>query len=121
MKFLRQLRKRIVVKIATKNYVNAAKLAEKRRLENGKEQQYVISHPDNECALVVCNKKEFLDFRKRQGKTSKDLTLSMLHRACWFRTANKNNVDRLDARDMIKRKQTYIYMVLDSRGLLDRN
>lgn len=119
MKFLRKILKRIVSKRAGKNYLNACKLAEKRYLESRHTPQFVISHPDNECKLMVCTMDEFKAFRKQRGIKSEDLTLSMLRRGCWYRTCNKRGVDKMDARDLMRRKMTYVHMCLESNHLLD--
>jgi len=117
--YFRNWKKRRVAKVATDNYIKAAKLADERCREQHR-MMYVISAPDNECALIVCNSNEFIDMRKKLDIKSKDLTLSMLKRGCWYHSANNNGIDRLNVREMMKRKQTYVMTCLDANGLLDK-
>lgn len=119
-KFLAKIRKHFLSKKATRNYITACKLAEMRYASTGHTPQYVISAPDNECELMVCSSKEFLEMRKKLGITSKQLTLQQLKRGCWYRTPNRNGMDKLSAKDVMKRKFTYVYTVLDSRGLVEK-
>lgn len=118
-KLFRTIRKRITQRQATAAYINAAKMAEKRFAKTGKP-QYVISSPQNELNLMVTDKDEFLAMRHALSIKSKDLTLQQLRRCCWYRTANKNGMDPLSAKEVMRRKNTFAIMALESRGLLEK-
>lgn len=116
--FIKTIKKRYYSKLAEKNYIKAAKLAKERYEKNDHTPQYVISSPDNENCLMVCNSKEFIEMRKKQGMVSKELPLSQLKRYAWYRTPQKNGLDALTPKDVIRRKMTYVHMILESHGLL---
>lgn len=115
-RFIIAQKRKVAIKKATKEFLLAAKVAEARHKSTGK-RIFVVESPMDENQLLAITPAEHCAIRAQLGFTSKTMPIKAVLAGCWYYTANENGKDRMDARDLVFRKQAFVQDRLEKKGL----
>lgn len=115
-RFIIAQKRKVAIKKATKEFLLAAKVAESRHKSTGK-RIFVIESPLDEKQLLAITPAEHCAIRAQLGLTSKQVPIKEVLKGCWYYTANEKGNDRMDARDLVFRKQAFVHDRLKQKGL----
>lgn len=111
-----KLARRVVTIYANIVFYRACREADKRR-EVIHQTYFVINHPTNPKKLIVINRKEFLQWRKKLGITSKEMPISRLTAGCWYMSKNAYGNTELSEKDIETRRLAFMEQRLALAGL----
>lgn len=117
-KFFKKVARRVVAIYANRIYRKAVKVANSWYEGTGK-RYFVITDPLNESRLVALDTKGFLKLRHDLGISSKDCTVAFLKNTCWYYTPNEKGKDRIEPRELVRRRLAFVRDRLEAAKLLD--
>lgn len=113
-KFFKRIAAFFVKAYARRMYRKAVDIAEKRHMQE-RTTIYVISSPFNESSLLVMDRDEFREAKKRLGANRS--TIADVKAGCWYHTSDAAGRGGLKPLDERARKEAFVRMMLCKAGV----
>lgn len=113
-KFFKRIAAFFVRAYARRMYRKAVDIAEKRH-SSERTTIYVFSSPFNPSSLLVSDRNEFREIKRRMGVTKS--TIAELKEGCWYHTSDAAGRGGLRPLDERARQEAFIRMILKRAGV----